>query len=71
MKRYEYKTVSIAYGAANNTFDHYRAIIDEYAKKGYVFKTWVPVSISSSGSIKKIDLVFETEDTAGLPETCE
>lgn len=60
MKKYEYVSVYIdkIIGAKS---DKHREIIDEYAKKGYRYVGFIPVSMSNYGKIKRMDLVFEKD----------
>lgn len=60
MKKYEYVNVKIAKFVGAKSEDH-RAIIDEYAKKGYTYVGFVPTDISDYGKIKRMDLIFEME----------
>ncbi len=60
MKRYEYVALNgnTMFGAK---YEKHRAIIDEYAKKGFTFVGYIPTKIGGSGDIFEIDLIFEIE----------
>lgn len=60
----EYKYVQIEYKMKNVLFlssDEPREVIDQYAKKGYSYKGFIPVEMDAKGCLRKIDLVFEKE----------
>ncbi|NCE65814.1 DUF4177 domain-containing protein [Pseudoflavonifractor sp. 524-17] len=60
MKQYEYVSLSIVkfFGAGS---EEHRAVIDEYAQKGWRYVGFIPTEISDSGKIKAIDLIFEQD----------
>lgn len=60
MKRYEYVDVHIGklFGAKSK---EHRAIIDEYAEKGYRYVGYIPTTITDAGKIQDMDLVFEID----------
>lgn len=60
MKKYEYVNVEISkfFGARS---EEHRAIIDEYANKGYRYVGFIPTNISDYGKIKAMDLIFEID----------
>ncbi len=60
MKKYEYVSVHIGKFVGAKSKEH-RAIIDEYAAKGYRYVGYIPTNISDHGKIKTMDLVFERE----------
>lgn len=60
MKKYEYVEVYIDKIIGSRS-DSHREIIDEYAKKGYKYVGFIPVSMSNYGKIRKMDLVFEKD----------
>lgn len=60
MKRYEYVNVHIGKFCGAGSEEH-RAIIDEYASKGYRYVGFIPTDISDYGKIKAMDLVFEID----------
>ncbi len=60
MKKYEYVNVKIGKLVGAKSEEH-RAIIDEYANKGYKYVGYVPTDISDFGKIIKMDLVFEKD----------
>ncbi len=60
MKRYEYVNVHIGKFCGAKSEEH-RAIIDEYAAKGYRYVGYIPTNISDYGKIKDMDLVFEMD----------
>lgn len=59
--RYEYVNVKNAGFFSGKSFEH-RAIIDEYAKKGYRFVCFIPTTIEGYGRITSYDLVFEKDE---------
>ena len=64
MKKYEY--VEINYNAKGVVFlctDKHKEIIDSYAKTGYHYAGFVPTEIDAKGCMRKIDLIFEKEDS--------
>lgn len=62
MYQYQYEEIETGGGMwINNADCGHRAIIDEYAKRGWRFAGFVPTRFSSYGGIKAIDLVFEKE----------
>ncbi|MBE6616023.1 MAG: DUF4177 domain-containing protein [Ruminococcaceae bacterium] len=60
MKKYEYVSVDINWIFGSGNTKH-REIIDKYAADGYVYKGYIPISISAQGRPTKIDLIFEIE----------
>ena len=60
MKQYEYVRVSINRFVGAKSEEH-RAIIGEYAAKGYGYVGYIPTNISDYGKIKEMDLIFETD----------
>lgn len=60
MKRYEYVNIHIGNFCGAKSEEH-RAIIDEYAAKGYRYVGYIPTKISDYGTIKDMDLVFEID----------
>ena len=60
MKQYEYVRVSINRFVGAKSEEH-RAIIDEYAAKGYRYVGYIPTNISDYGKIKEMDLICETD----------
>ena len=60
MKRYEYVNIHIGKFCVAKSEEH-RAIIDEYAAKGYRYVGYIPTNISDYGKIKDMDLVFEID----------
>lgn len=61
MKMYEYVNVKIGKFIGAKSEEH-RAIIDEYASKGYRYVGWIPTEIRDYGTIKSMDLVFEKDE---------
>ena len=63
--KYEYVKLNTAVNGffSNKTSDH-RAIIDEYAAKGYRYVGWFPTKSSNmlEGVIEEVDLIFEIEE---------
>lgn len=60
MKKYEYVSVHIAKFCGAKSEEH-RAIIDQYAAKGYRYVGFIPTNLSDYGKIKDMDLVFEID----------
>ncbi len=60
MKKYEYVNVKISKFAGSKSEGH-RAIIAEYASKGYRYVGFIPTDIAEYGKIKNMDLVFEID----------
>ncbi len=60
MKQYEYVSIKISKLIGARSEEH-RAIIDEYAQKGYHYVGFVPTELSDYGKIKVMDLVFERD----------
>ena len=60
MKKYEYVNVHIGRLCGAKSEEH-RAIIDQYAAKGYRYVGYIPTNISDYGKIKDMDLIFEIE----------
>ena len=60
MKKYEYVEVKIGRFVGAKSEEH-RQIIDEYASKGYRFVGYIPTAIRDQGTIKAMDLIFETD----------
>ena len=60
MKKYVYVNIHIGkfYGAKS---EEQRAVIDDYAAKGYRYVGYIPTNISDYGKIKDMDLVFEID----------
>ncbi|MFI3168123.1 MAG: DUF4177 domain-containing protein [Bacillota bacterium] len=60
MKRYEYVKLNgnQMFGAK---FEEHRAVIDEYAQKGFSFVGYIPTQIGGKGDIFEMDLVFEID----------
>lgn len=63
MKKYEY--VNVDYKGKDvimASVSEHRAIIAEYAGRGYRYAGMIPTEISAHGCTKKMDLIFEKED---------
>lgn len=60
MKRYKYVNVHIGKLFSAKSEEH-RAIIDEYAEKGYRYVGYIPTNITDYGKIMDMDLVFEID----------
>ena len=58
MKAYEYANIHIGKFVGARSDEH-RAIIDEYAARGYRYVGYIPTNISDYGKIRDMDLVFE------------
>lgn len=60
MKNYEYVRIHIEKFCGAKSEEH-RAIIDEYAAKGYRYVGYIPTNINDYGKIKDMDLIFEID----------
>ncbi len=60
MKAYEYVNIHIGKFVGARSEEH-RAIIDEYAARGYRYVGYIPTNISDYGKIRDMDLVFERD----------
>ncbi len=60
MKRYEYVNVHIGKFIGAKSEEH-RAVIDDYAAKGYRYVGYIPTKITDYGKIVDMDLVFELD----------
>lgn len=62
MKKYEYVTLKLKNNVVKDaTTGEHRAIIDEYASKGFRYAGYLPTRLGPSGKIIEMDLIFETE----------
>lgn len=63
MKKYEYVKISTKTGLLSTKNTEHRAIIDEYAAKGYRYVGWFPSKMSNmlSGVLEEVELIFETD----------
>ncbi len=62
MKTYEFVSVELKNNyVANAELEGHRAIINDYAAKGYKYSGYVPTKQGPSGKIVQIDLIFEKE----------
>lgn len=59
-KQYEYVSVHIGKFCGAKSEKH-RAVIDEYAKKGFRYVGFIPTVMNDYGKIKDMDLVFEKD----------
>jgi len=59
MYKYEYVTIGVKKGITSVTLAEHRAVIDEYAQKGYRYAGYIPTKESGYGMLAAIDLVFE------------
>ncbi len=63
--KYEYVTIkTVGKGFFSNKTSEHRAVIDEYAAKGYRYAGWFPVKSSNmlEGVIEEVDLIFEKDE---------
>lgn len=60
MKKYEYVAVHIGKFCGTKSTEH-RAIIGQYAARGYRYVGYIPTNISDYGKIRDMDLVFELD----------
>lgn len=61
---FEYKYVALSNEMRDVTscqYQEHRDIINHYAADGWRYAGWMPVVITSSGEISKLDLIFERE----------
>ena len=61
---YEYQYIEIETGGGfwlNNAAGSHREIIDQEARDGWRYVGFVPLTFSSHGGIKSMDLIFERE----------
>lgn len=58
MLKYEYVSVDSNRILGAKVTEH-RAIIDDYASRGYRYVGFIPTKISDYGKIKELDLIFE------------
>ena len=66
MKAYEYVNIHIGKFVGAGSEAH-RAIIDEYAARGYRYVGYIPTNINNYGKITDLDLVFERD---ACPPVC-
>lgn len=59
MYKYEYVTLRVKKGITSVTLSEHRAVIDEYAQKGYRYVGYIPTKESGYGILAEVDLVFE------------
>lgn len=63
MKQYKY--VNVDYKMKDMVMasvSEHREIIDRYALQGYRFVGMIPTELSATGCLRRMDLVFETEN---------
>ena len=58
MYQYKYIPVDTGGGFLSDTREH-RELIDAYAAEGWRYVGFFPVSFTSHGGIKSVDLIFE------------
>lgn len=61
---YEYEYIEIDTGGGfwiNNAQGTHREVIDQEARAGWRYVGYVPLTFSSYGGIKSMDLIFERE----------
>ena len=60
MYQYEYVTLSLEKkGLTKTALTEHRAIIDDYAQKGYRYVGYIPTKEIGYGVLAEVDLVFE------------
>ena len=61
MKTYEYVnlTVGKVFGAK---CEEHRAVIDDYASRGWRYVGFIPTKMSDYGKYREIDLIFEKDE---------
>lgn len=63
MKKYEFVTITVKNNPVYNAVSaEHRTVINEWAKRGYRFVGFVPVTQGPSGKMIDIDLIFEAEE---------
>ena len=62
MYQYEYVALNVEKGMIKVTLTEHRAIIDEYAQKGYRYVGFIPTKVSGGGVPIQVDLVFEKNE---------
>ena len=60
MKKYEYVRLRIGKFIGAKSEEH-RAVIDDYAARGWRYVGYIPPSINDYGKIVQLDLVFEQD----------
>lgn len=60
MKKYEYVRLRIGKFIGAKSEEH-RAVIDDYAARGWRYVGYIPAVISDYGKILQMDLVFEQD----------
>ena len=60
MKKYEYVRLRIGKFIGAKSEGH-RAVIDDYAARGWRYVGYIPASINDYGKIVQLDLVFEQD----------
>lgn len=60
MKQYEYVRIHVDsfFGTAS---EKHRAVIDEYAAKGWRYAGYIPVRVTGHGVVTDLDLIFERD----------
>lgn len=60
---YKYEYVKIHNDKlVSSVFTKHRAVIAEYAEKGYRYVGFIPIKSNSAGKIREMDLIFETQE---------
>ncbi len=63
MKKYEFVSLKLKNSPPGSAFlEGHRELINEYAKKGFEYKGYVPTHQGASGKAVEIDLIFEREE---------
>lgn len=60
MKKYEYVRLRIGKFIGAKSEEH-RAVIDDYAARGWRYVGYIPAAINDYGKILQLDLVFEQD----------
>ena len=60
MKKYECVRVRFPLGLQEEGEEH-RAVLNEYAKKGYRYVGYIPRQMKLYGRIRAVDLIFEMD----------
>lgn len=63
--KYEFVTIdTVGKGFFSNKTSEHREVIENYARRGYRYVGWFPISSSNllEGVIEKVDLIFEIDE---------
>ncbi len=63
MKAYTYVNLKVSGYLTSLRSEDHRAIIDQYAKKGYRYVGFIPTHMDTYGKLRSIDLIFEKDES--------